>query len=699
VFRTLIGRRVSNVYNLSNGKIRMNYKEPTCDNVQHPARGWFHPEETMKNWLLTSRAAMVACVIGLFLSTTAAQAATPTVLITSPANGLRTTNASLTVQGTATSRDTNDPIASVTVLLNGNPQSVNGTSNWQAGLTLQPGANTITAQSTTGSNVQSAVATRIVTLLVYGTLTVNTNGNGRVVPAVSGKKFLVGQVVRLTAIAAPDWTFVNWTSGGNAISNTATLNYTVTGDAELTANFAPHPLQKVRGVYNGLILNTNNINRESSGSFTLLVNKPDTYVLKLSIGSARGTATGRFDANGAADFTTRGRNPITGHMQLDLSGTSDQVTGDINTPTAASMIGDRSVFDLKTNLCQYAGQYNMIVQSNDVVQGQGYANVFIDGAGNVRMNGQLADGTAISQSTTISKNGFWPLYVAPYGATGAFTGWISVTNIPQSSLHGVTYWFRPQMRRGVFTNEFSRRDDVVGSLFIQPPPGVSIMKWTEGIATIGGDNISNSVSSHLTWSSNNVVNVDLNDFTFQVGPFGTIRGTLTHPVSHVHEALQGVILPKTNWAGGFFLDVNSSGFFYIGEDLTAGTNILVQAPGDISSFTGHPAVLTLTPTPHKKTGLFAKLNSLTFDFGATGTTTVTSSDIPNFGTAEYNYSSYVSTSANIAELNITGATLGGHTVVIRMLLHFTDNPGQNGDFVATITAGGSGTVSGTFTLP
>jgi len=306
----------------------------------------------------------------------------------------------------------------------------------------------------------------------------------------------------------------------------------------------------------------------------------------------------------------------------------------------------------------------------------------------------LADGTPITQSTTISQNGWWPMFAAPYGpgTGGAIVGWINVTNIPQSSLHGVTYWFHPALRRGAFKDEFSQRDDVVGSLFIQPPPGDSIMSWHDGTGTVGGDNLPSNVSSHLTWSANNAINVDLTDFTFRVGPFGTIRGTLTRPASHRINALQGVILPKTNWAGGFFLDTNSSGFFTITEDLSAGTNTLVQAPGDIGN-----GVLTMTL--NKKTGFFTTLGTMTFDFGPSGTSTVTSSDIANFGDANYNFSSYVSTAANIAELNIIGGTVRGHKVVIRMLLHFTGLAGQNGDFIATITAGGSGTATGTFTLP
>lgn len=670
----------------------MNCNELTHDYAQPSARGPFRPEVTMKNWLQTSRAAMVACVIGLFFITAAARGQV-TVRINSPANGLKTTNSALTITGTAGSRDTNDPIASVSVTVNGNAQTVNGTTSWQSDVVLQPGVNTIVAQSTTQNNVQSAQATRTVTLLVYATVTVNTNGNGRVMPAINGHKQLVGSVVRLTAVPAPDWTFVSWTDAfANVISNTATLNYTVTGDATITANFAPNPLQKARGIYNGLILDTNNINANTSGSFTLMVTRPNTYVLKLIVGGIAGTATGKLDNNGAADFSTRGRNPITGHIQVDTSGTTHQVIGDVTGPVVASMTGDLDVFDGKNSLCPYAGQYNISIGTNDAVQGLGFANVFIDASGNVKMTGELADGVGISQSTTISSNGWWPMFTAPYarGTFGSFMGWMQVTNIPQSSLHGVSYWFHPAQRRGIFTDEFSRRQDVVGSLFIQPPPHVSIMDWSNGIGAIGGDDLPITFTSSLTWNSNNVINVALNDFTFQVTPFGNIKGNLSRPVTHRRELLLGTILPKTNWAGGFFLDTNSSGFFTITEDLSGAS--LVQAPGDIGT-----GVLTLTLD--KRTGAFAKLNTMTFDFASSGTFTVTSSDLADFGTADYNFSSYVSTAANVAELNIVGGQLHGHTVVIRMLLHFTGLAGQQGDFIATITAGGTGTATGTFTLP
>ncbi len=639
----------------------------------------------MTNWLQSSRAAIVACAIGLLLITSAARGATPTVAITSPNNNLRTTNADVNVTGTARSTDTNDPIASVTVFVNGNSQTANGTIAWQANVALSPGDNIITAQSTTVGNVQSATVTRHVTLQVFSTLTVTTNGNGRVNPNLNGTTQLDGGTLHMQAIPASDWTFTGWTGATN--STNANLTFTMTDNAQLTANFAPNPLHFVRGTYNGLIMNLNNIERDSSGAFTLMVNNPNTYVLTFTVGGTHATATGKIDNNGQANFTARaGGNTYTGTLQLDLSGVSDQVTGDINSPITATLVGDRNVFNSQTNLCPFAGNYTMIVSSNAVVEGQGVATIAVDAGGNLRMTGTLADNTPISQSTTISKAGWWPMFVSLSGNKGSFTGWINITNIPQSSLNGNANWFHPQSTHGAYSNEFSLRTPVVGSLFIQPPTGVSIMAWTDGFATFTGDNLPLPVSSGLTWSSNNTINVDFNDFTFKVGSSGTLRGTLIRPVTHQQDTVQGVILQKTNWSGGFFLDSGVSGSFYMAEDLTAGTNLFVNAPGNINT-----GVLTLNL--QKKSGVFANLGTITINIGNTTVTT----DINSFGIASYNYSSYSSFSANIAELNIIGGSLQNKTTVMRMLLHFTDN--QSGTFIATITAGGTGTASGTFTLP
>ena len=56
------------------------------------------------------------------------------------------------------------------------------------------------------------------------------------------------------------------------------------------------------------------------------------------------------------------------------------------------------------------------------------------------MKGNLADGTAMSQSVSVSKDGRWPFYAAyaapPAGNGGAVFGWITFSNQPASSLGG-----------------------------------------------------------------------------------------------------------------------------------------------------------------------------------------------------------------------------------------------------------------------
>ena len=48
--------------------------------------------------------------------------------------------------------------------------------------------------------------------------------------------------------------------------------------------------------------------------------------------------------------------------------------------------------------------------------------------GTITLAGSLADGTAISQSSVVSQDGYWPLYVNLYGGKGSLWGWNYFTN-------------------------------------------------------------------------------------------------------------------------------------------------------------------------------------------------------------------------------------------------------------------------------
>ncbi len=70
------------------------------------------------------------------------------------------------------------------------------------------------------------------------TLTMLINGQGTTTPAEGTHPYPAGEVVGITADAAEDWEFVNWT-GDVADPNEPTTTVTMDEDQEITANFEP----------------------------------------------------------------------------------------------------------------------------------------------------------------------------------------------------------------------------------------------------------------------------------------------------------------------------------------------------------------------------------------------------------------------------------------------------------------------------
>ena len=74
--------------------------------------------------------------------------------------------------------------------------------------------------------------------------------------------------------------------------------------------------------------------------------------------------------------------------------------------------------------------------------GNGFGSLRVDGAGTVKFSGMLADGTKISQSSQVSGNGTWPLFVPLYKGKGMLIAWISFTNRASDDLHGAVNWIK-----------------------------------------------------------------------------------------------------------------------------------------------------------------------------------------------------------------------------------------------------------------
>src|SRR5258707_948602 len=157
----------------------------------------------------------------------------PTVAITSPLDGSRVTNGTVTVQGTASD---NNGVAQVLVQLGNGPfQPATGTTNWSALLPLAPGPNTIVAKSVDTAGNQSAPVSETITYAILSQITLSANGNGSISPNLNGQFLEVGKSYTLTALPASGNAFTNWTGGIPA--NTAVLTFVMQSNLTLTANF------------------------------------------------------------------------------------------------------------------------------------------------------------------------------------------------------------------------------------------------------------------------------------------------------------------------------------------------------------------------------------------------------------------------------------------------------------------------------
>jgi uncharacterized repeat protein (TIGR02543 family) len=161
-------------------------------------------------------------------------ASAPLVAFTSPAAGAKFTNATITIQGTASD---NLGVARVSYQLNAGPfLTASGTTNWSASVTLATGTNTVRVKSIDGTGLESALISRAFVYAPVSPLTVAVNGNGSVTPTLNGQFLEVGARYTLTAVPAAGFAFTGWS--GDVSGTNATLTFVMQANLTIVANFA-----------------------------------------------------------------------------------------------------------------------------------------------------------------------------------------------------------------------------------------------------------------------------------------------------------------------------------------------------------------------------------------------------------------------------------------------------------------------------
>jgi hypothetical protein len=494
----------------------------------------------------------------------------PTVTISAPVPGFTTLNPVVTVKGTASD---DVEIARVDVQIGSNPFVEAGRGrSWQIPVMLSPGTNIIRARSVDVIGNETLSPPRAVVYVLSAPVTIHKTGLGTVAGAIDQQRLQIGRNYTLTATPGAGYAFSNWT-GTIPPSSASRLVFNMQAGTTVTANFVPNPFIPVKGVYNGLFLpaSVDGNHHTNSGAFKLTLTERGTYSSSLRLGGKTYAAAGVFDLDGKATNIVKrvGFDPLTVVWCMNLNG-ADNVTGSVtasNWVESAILNGDRATFNARTHPASLAGRYTLVIPGidDDVNRphGAGFGTVVIDGNGLVKFAGTLGDGTKVSQSVSVSKNGSWPFYAPLYANRGNFISWIGFDLNGAVDLHGAFSWVRPPMPLSkLYPLGFEENGFLTGSAY-HPPVGVGsrILPFTNGFVTLSGGNLAAPITSDIRLGVNSVVtNASPNALTVKFTlATGLFTGTFTQAGTTRKISFSGAVLQKAFYGAGFFPGTNQTG--------------------------------------------------------------------------------------------------------------------------------------------
>lgn len=500
----------------------------------------------------------------------------PKVTIASPAVNSRQTNDTIVVTGRASD---NVAVTLVEARLENEAGTsdyvpADGTVNWRVSLAgLIPGTNTIRVRARDAVN-EPTETTRTVVYVEVSPLTIAINGEGSVAPLRDGALLDVGKDYTVRAKPDRQHEFTGWSGFIESMENP--LTFTMQTGFVLQANFRIIPFIAVAGTYEGLCYDSETNRHESAGFLAVRTADSGTYSARLILGGNRHSFSGKFAADGMATNTVNrsGAEPLTVLLFLDLYNGSDTITGSVSDGSwTASILCSRLVYDKRTNPAPLAGTYTVVIPGGDDDSetepvGFSFGTVTVDAGGRVALKATLADGTRLTQSASLSKVGYWPLYVPLYAGRGSVLSWVVFGESNETSFTGEFNWVKPaEASARLNPDGFAVRRELRGSSYIVPEgPADSVLDFTAGRVTFVGGNLAENFFNEISLASNKVTNLSTNQLKLSINrKTGLFSGKVATPDGEYTIPFKGVVYQKQNLGWGFFLGPDQSGRVQLSE--------------------------------------------------------------------------------------------------------------------------------------
>jgi hypothetical protein len=394
-------------------------------------------------------------------------------------------------------------------------------------------------------------------------LNIAINGEGSISPDIQSGQLALGSLHTLTATAAKGWIFQNWTTiglNGSVNVNSRNLSFTFLTNTVITANFMANPFPQLQGSYNGLFFEPNAVNPGSSGAFSLTLASGGSFSGRLLMGPSAYTFSSQFTSAGGAQFQAKsGAQSVTVTLQLDMTGQTGQIQGDVNGGAwDAALTANIAPGWTAQNPSPLAGSYTMVLPwgtTAGTAGGDGYGVGTVNKLGVLSMAGALADGATFSAAAPVSQGGQWPLYVYAASGKDSVLGWVTVSNGLSSTNIS---WSKAAGQGPLYAAGFSNVLQVVGSPWQAPAKQTAALTLTNPAVILSGGNLPESLTTPVTLQ--NFLTYTGTNLTLSIQPGnGSFSGWFTSPVTGGKETILGVILQNDSRALGFFPGTNESG--------------------------------------------------------------------------------------------------------------------------------------------
>lgn len=436
-------------------------------------------------------------------------------------------------------------------------QSVNGTTSRSFAVVVQAGGEpppVITSQPVSQTVVAGADVTLAVGAIGSAPLTYQWKKNGAVISGGTQSSLTLKQV---NAGHQGNYSVVVSNRGGSATSASAVL----------TVNPAEIP-SIAAGSYSGLFFEPNTVSHLSSGMVALKSTAKRTFTGSLTCAGKRFSISGQFDAVGSVSKTIprKNQNALTVRLQLD-SADQDKLTGTVSDGTfTAELTAYRAVFDGRQQVAPQEGSYTLVIpgtpESRAVPGGDSFGTVRVSKAGRIRLAGALADGTKVSQSATLSKNGEWSLYAALYGGQGSILSQLSFAVTPPTDFGGDVVWIKPSFPRSkLYPSGFAVEATASGYSYKPPGRGTNVLALREAVLSLSGGDLMRTLGAHVLVGPGNRV-TDLTgrrlNLTFSTSA-GTFSGRILDPSTLKTLSFRGIAAQGINVGRGYFTGESESG--------------------------------------------------------------------------------------------------------------------------------------------